>query len=125
MKEVRFYKCPVCGNIVELVEGDIKRTKCCGQEMELLVANTVDAAVEKHVPVYEVVDNELVVSVGEVEHPMSEEHYIMWVLLVTDNRSYRVELKPNDKPVVKLPYVENSTLYAYCNLHGLWKNEIK
>lgn len=125
MKEVRFYKCPICGNIVELVDGDIKRTKCCGQEMELLVANTVDAAVEKHVPVYEVVDNELVVNVGEVEHPMSEEHYIMWVLLVTDNRSYRVELKPNDKPVVKLPYVENSTLYAYCNLHGLWKNEIK
>ena len=125
MKEVKFYKCPVCGNIVELIEGDIKRTKCCGQEMELLVANTVDAAVEKHVPVYEVVDNELVVIVGEVEHPMSEEHYIMWVLLVTDNRSYRVELKPNDKPVVKLPYVDNSTLYAYCNLHGLWKNEIK
>lgn len=125
MKEVKFYKCPVCGNIVELIEGDIKRTKCCGQEMELLVANTVDAAVEKHVPVYEVVDNELVVTVGEVEHPMSEEHYIMWVLLVTDNRSYRVELKPNDKPVIKLPYVDNSTLYAYCNLHGLWKNVIK
>ena len=125
MKEVKFYKCPVCGNIVELIEGDIKRTRCCGQEMELLVANTVDAAVEKHVPVYEVVDNELVVTVGEVEHPMSEEHYIMWILLVTDNRSYRVELKPNDKPVVKLPYVDNSTLYAYCNLHGLWKNEIK
>lgn len=125
MKGVKFYKCPVCGNIVELIEGDIKRTRCCGQEMELLVANTVDAAVEKHVPVYEVVDNELVVTVGEVEHPMSEEHYIMWVLLVTDNRSYRVELKPNDKPVVKLPYVDNSTLYAYCNLHGLWKNEIK
>ena len=123
MKEVKFYKCPVCGNIVELIEGDIKRTRCCGQEMELLVANTVDAAVEKHVPVYEVVDNELVVTVGEVEHPMSEEHYIMWVLLVTDNRSYRVELKPNDKPVVKLPYVDNSTLYAYCNLHGLWKCE--
>ena len=123
MKEVKFYKCPVCGNIVELIEGDIKRTKCCGQEMELLVANTVDAAVEKHVPVYEVVDNELVVTVGEVEHPMSEEHYIMWVLLVTDNRSYRVELKPNDKPVVKLPYVDNSTLYAYCNIHGLWKSE--
>ena len=57
MKEVKFYKCPVCGNIVELIEGDIKRTKCCGQEMELLVANTVDAAVEKHVPVYEVADN--------------------------------------------------------------------
>ena len=124
MKEVKFYKCPVCGNIVELIEGDIKRTRCCGQEMELLVANTVDAAVEKHVPVYEVVDNELVVTVGEVEHPMSEEHYIMWVLLVTDNRSYRVELKPNDKPVVKLPYVDNSTLYAYCNLHGLWKKDI-
>ena len=125
MKEVKFYKCPVCGNIVELIEGDIKRTKCCGQEMELLVANTVDAAVEKHVPVYEIVDNELVVTVGEVEHPMSEEHYIMWVLLVTDNRSYRVELKPNDKPVVKLPYVDNSTLYAYCNLHGLWKTVVE
>lgn len=125
MKQIRFYKCPVCGNIIELVEGDIKNIRCCGKEMELINANTVDAAVEKHVPVYKVEGDSLVVTVGEVEHPMIEEHYIMWVLLVSENRKYRVELKPNDKPIVKLPYVKGATLYAYCNLHGLWKNEVK
>ena len=125
MKNVNFYKCPLCGNVIELMEGNIKRIKCCGQEMELINANTVDAAVEKHVPVYEIVGDTLIVRVGEVEHPMSEEHYIMWVLLVTEDKNYRVELKPGDKPVVKLPYVKDSTLYAYCNLHGLWKNEVK
>ena len=125
MKEVKFYKCPVCGNIVELIEGDIKRTKCCGQEMELLVANTVDAAVEKHVPVYEVVDNELVVTVGEVEHPMEKDHYIMWIAQVSENRTTRVRLYPEQGTETRFPYIKGATLYAYCNKHGLWKTTIE
>ena len=93
--------------------------------MDLLEANTVDASVEKHVPVYEKVGNEIIVKVGEVDHPMTEEHYIMWILLVKDNMVVKVELSPNSKPEVRLPYVSNSEIYAYCNLHGLWKNTVE
>lgn len=126
MKEkVKYYKCPVCGNIVQIVDGDIKRVRCCGKEMEELSANTVDAALEKHVPVYEIENDEIVVSVGEVLHPMEEKHYIMFITLVTDDRVIRVDLNPLDTPVVRFPYIKDSIVYEYCNLHGLWKNIIK
>lgn len=121
----KIYKCSICGNIVELIDGDISRVTCCGKKMDLLEANTVDAAVEKHVPVYEKVDNELVVRVGEIDHPMTEEHYIMWVSLVSEDRVIRVNLKPGDATTIKFPYIANSEIYAYCNLHGLWKNIVK
>ena len=126
MKEkIKFYRCPVCGNIIDVVHGDVKRVKCCGKDLEELVANTVDAAVEKHVPVYEVDGNEIIVQVGEVIHPMEEKHYIMFIGLITDDRVIRVDLNPGDEPIVRLPYVENSEIYEYCNLHGLWKNIVK
>ena len=123
MKEkVNYFKCPICGNIIEVVNGDIKRVKCCGKELELLVANTIDASLEKHVPIYEIDNNEIIVKVGEVIHPMEEKHYIMWISLVTDNKIIKVNLKPGDEPIIKLPYVKGSIIYEYCNLHGLWKN---
>lgn len=126
MKEnVKFYRCSICGNIVGLIEGDIKRVKCCGKEMDELVANTTDAAVEKHVPVYEKVEDELVVRVGEVEHPMEKEHYIMWIALVTENRTTRVTLYPEQGTETRFPYIKGAVLYAYCNKHGLWKTVVE
>lgn len=126
MKEnVIFYKCPVCGNIVGLIEGDIKRISCCNRPMEELVANTTDAAVEKHVPTYDKVEDELVVRVGEIEHPMEKDHYIMWIAQVTKERTTRVKLYPEQSTETRFPYIPNSTLYAYCNKHGLWKTTIK
>lgn len=124
-RNVNFYRCPICGNVIELIEGDINHMMCCGQKMELMVANTQDAAVEKHVPVYEKVEDEIVVKVGEVDHPMEKEHYIMWVAQVTDNQVSRVTLYPEQGVAVRFKYIPNSTIYAYCNKHGLWKNEIK
>ena len=122
MKEnVRFYRCPICGNIIGLIDGDMSRIVCCGKPMELMEANTTDAAVEKHVPAYEVVDGELVVKVGEVEHPMEKDHYIMWIAQVSDNRTTRVRLYPEQSTETRFPYIPGSTLYAYCNKHGLWK----
>ena len=123
--KVNYYKCPVCGNIIEVINGDVSRVRCCGQELVLLEANTVDAAVEKHVPVYEIVDNEIIVKVGEVIHPMEEKHFITFVSLVTNDRVIRVDLKPGDEPVVRFPYVKDSIIYEYCNLHGLWKNNVE
>lgn len=123
-ENVRFYKCPVCGNIIGLIDGNIENIKCCEREMELMVANSTDAATEKHVPVCEKVGNEIVVKVGEVEHPMVEEHYIMWIAQVSENRTTRVTLKPNEKPEAKFPYIPGSTIFAYCDKHGLWKTTI-
>ena len=124
-KKVNYYKCPICGNIIEVLNGDIKRVKCCNKDIELLVANTTDAALEKHIPIYEINNNEIIVKVGENIHPMEEKHYIMWISLVTDDRVIRVELKPGDKPIIRFPYVKDAIIYEYCNLHGLWKNTVK
>ena len=126
MKEnVRFYKCPICGNVIGLIDGEASHMRCCGTEMELLVANTQDAATEKHVPVYEKVEDEIVVRVGSVEHPMEKEHYIMWIAQVSDNRTTRVRLYPEQGTETRFPYIKGSTIYAYCNLHGLWKTTVE
>ena len=126
MKEkVNYFKCPICGNIIEITNGDINRVKCCNKELEQLVANTTDGALEKHVPVYEIVNNEIIIKVGETIHPMEEKHYIMWISLVTDDMIIRKNLKPGDEPIVKLPYIKGAIIYEYCNLHGLWKNIVE
>lgn len=124
-ENVRFYRCPICGNIIGLIHGDSKHITCCGKEMELMKANVADAAQEKHVPIYQKEGDEIIVKVGEVFHPMEEDHYISWVALVSENQTTRIALKPGNEPVVKFRYVPNSTLYAYCNKHGLWKKEIE
>lgn len=126
MKEdIKFYKCPICGNVIEVMEGNIANIRCCGQMMEEIVANTTDAAVEKHVPVYEKIEDEIIVKVGEVEHPMEKEHYIMWIAQVTQNKVTKVKLYPEQETQTRFPYIAGSTLYAYCNKHGLWKNVLE
>jgi superoxide reductase len=93
-ERLQVYKCEVCGNIVEVLHAGQGELVCCGQPMALQVENTVDAAVEKHVPVVEVTDDGVLVKVGEVAHPMTEEHYIEWVQVVVGDMSYRIFLKP-------------------------------
>jgi superoxide reductase len=126
MKEnVKFYICPICGNVIELIQDSGVPVVCCGKKMELMQANTSDAALEKHVPIYEFVEDEIVVRVGEIEHPMQKDHYIMWIALVSDNRISRVTLYPEQETLTRFKYAPNSTIYAYCNKHGLWKTEVK
>ena len=103
----------------------MSRVVCCGKPMEIMEANVVDASVEKHVPVYEKVEDEIVVKVGSVEHPMEKEHYIMWIAQVTENRTTRVRLYPEQSTETRFPYIPGSTLYAYCNKHGLWKEVVE
>ena len=125
MKEnVRFYFCPICGNVIGLIDGNMDHVTCCGRKMELMMANTNDASQEKHVPVYEKVEDEIVVKVGEIEHPMEKEHYIMWIAQVSDNKTTRIRLYPEQGTVVRFKYIPKSTVYAYCNKHGLWKTNI-
>lgn len=116
------YKCEVCGNMVEMVHEGAGQLVCCGQPMTLQEENTVDAAVEKHVPIVEEKDAKLLVKVGEVEHPMETGHYIEWIEVIFDGKIIRKNLKPGDKPEVSFcKKGEEFTVRAYCNLHGLWK----
>lgn len=124
MQNTRFYVCPICGNVIGLIDGDINHINCCGKPMQLLEANTVDASHEKHVPVYERVEDEIVVRVGEVEHPMEKEHFIMWIAQVTDNQTTRVRLYPEQATTVRFKYIPGATIYAYCNKHGLWATTV-
>lgn len=123
MKKLVFYRCNHCGNIaIKLVDKNVPLF-CCGQMMTQISANTTDGAVEKHMPVVSRVGNVVSVKVGEVPHPMTEEHYISHIVAVTDRGFSVAELKPNESPEAKFTLNENESLqgvYAYCNLHGLW-----
>ncbi len=119
---LQIYKCEVCGNIVEMVHSGQGELVCCGQPMKLFVENTVDAAKEKHVPVKEASAGGLTVKVGSVAHPMEEKHYIEWVEIVADGKSYRQFLKPGQAPEAFFPVKGEWTAREYCNLHGLWKS---
>ena len=122
--ELKFYRCKRCGNIVAVVKNGGGKLVCCGEAMEEIVAGTVEASKEKHIPVYTVNGNEVTVRIGSVDHPMQDVHYIEWVVLQTKFGNQRRALNPNYAPEVKfalLPNDEVVAVYAYCNLHGLWK----
>ena len=125
-KNTKFYICSHCGNLVEAVHESGVSMMCCGQKMTELVPGTVEASHEKHIPVVKVEGNLVTVTIGSVEHPMAEEHSILWVSLLTDKGSYRKPLEVGKPPVVTFTLGDEKPLaaYAYCNLHGLWKTEI-
>lgn len=123
--ELVIKKCQSCGAMVEVLQ-DCNcpgcGIQCCGEEMKVLVPNSVDAAVEKHVPTYERVEDELLV---KVNHVMEKEHYIEWIAMVKENKKQMVTLYPEQNAEVRFPYLPGATLYAYCNKHGLWKAEVE
>ena len=125
MTELRqIYRCNVCGNIVEVLHAGVGTLVCCGQPMELLTEKTEDAGLEKHVPVIEKTETGYLVKVGSIPHPMEKKHYIEWIELVTDGKSCRKFLKPDEKPEA-LFEVKAEKVWAreYCNIHGLWKSK--
>lgn len=122
--EQKFYICEHCGKMVALVKESGVPVMCCGQKMTEIIPGTTDAAVEKHVPVYTVENNIVHVKVGEVEHPMTPEHFIEWVFIQTNQGNQRKALKPGDQPEICFALCDGDeveAVYAYCNLHGLWK----
>lgn len=122
--EQKFFICKHCGNIVAMVKESGVPIVCCGEKMQQIIPGTTDAAVEKHVPVYTVKDNKVMVSVGSVAHPMTAEHYIEWVSIQTKFGNQRKGLNPGDEPKVCFSLCEGDEIeavYAYCNLHSLWK----
>ncbi len=122
-ERLQVYKCETCGNIVQVMHGAGGELVCCGNPMALLAENSVDAAVEKHVPVIEKTEGGVLVKVGSAAHPMEEKHYIEWIEVIADGTVYQQFLKPGDAPQAAFK-IEAATLTAraYCNLHGLWKS---
>ncbi len=121
----QIYKCNICGNVIEIVHPGAPALVCCGQPMEMLVANTVDASKEKHVPVITSLEDGVKVQVGSVEHPMEEKHFIQFIEVLTAEKVCRAELAPGMKPEAIFPVKKENILEVreYCNLHGLWKAE--
>lgn len=122
--ELKFYRCEHCGNIIAMIKDAGVPVICCGQKMTEIIPGTTDAAVEKHIPVYQVEGNLVKVRVGSAEHPMLPEHYIEWVCLQTKQGSQRKLLHPGEKPEACFALCEGDeveAVYAYCNLHSLWK----
>ena len=118
----KFSKCGHCGNIISMIKDVGPKVSCCGQMMTELVPNTVDAAVEKHVPEMKRDGNKLTVNVGSVPHPMTEEHHIAWIIAAQESKTQRVELDVTATPTAEFNLDDGAvTVYAYCNLHGLWK----
>ena len=122
----KFYICEKCGNIVEIINDSGVNPHCCGQKMSVLEAGVVEASREKHIPEVELSEGRVKVSVGSIEHPMAEEHSILWIYLQTNKGGQRKNLKVGDHPVAVFALDDEKpvAVYAYCNLHGLWKKEI-
>ena len=121
---MHFYKCEICGNLLDLILDGRGRLDCCGQEMDELPANTVDASKEKHVPEVTVSGNKVQIAIGSVLHPMVEEHHINFICLETDKCAYRKALKIGEQPIANFTLTDGEkpvAAYEYCNLHGLWK----
>ncbi len=127
MKAPRFFKCNHCKNIIVMVEDKGVPVMCCGEKMQEMKANTSDGASEKHVPVVQVEGSKVKVSVGEVAHPMLEEHHIPWVYLHTNQGGQLKYLDHTGAPEAVFALAEGEeviAVYEYCNLHGLWKKEM-
>ena len=124
-KELVIKRCSKCQALVEVIKdctSDNCSIKCCGEEMIELVPNSVDAAFEKHVPNYEIIEEYIIVNVN---HVMEEEHFIEWIAMSSDNKIIKKFLLPNEKASVVFPYVKGSIIYSFCNKHGLWSKEVE
>lgn len=123
MKELTFYRCAVCGNLICMVNDSGVTPTCCGEEMERVVAHISDSGAEKHLPEICHEGSRILVSVGSIPHPMTDSHYIEWVLLQTNLGTYTRRLQPDTIPEAcfRIRSDEHPVrAYALCNLHGLW-----
>lgn len=123
----RFYICNHCKNLVGVIHSSGVPIICCGEPMTEILPNTTEAATEKHLPVVEVSGNIVKATVGSAAHPMLPEHYIEWLYLETAHGGQRKQLKPGDAPEVTFAITDDDkpiAVYAYCNLHSLWKTEL-
>ena len=122
----KFYICRHCGNLVGMIHDSGVPLVCCGEKMQALEPNTVEASGEKHLPAVTLEDGALYVRVGSAAHPMQPEHFIHWIYVMTENGGQRRALKPGDEPEASFCLGDDKPIavYAYCNLHGLWMTSL-
>ena len=122
----KFFRCKHCKNLVGKVIDTDAEMLCCGEAMEGLEPNTVEASFEKHLPAVSVVNSVITVNVGDVDHPMEEGHYIEFIYVETKSGGQRKSLKVGEAPQAQFSIIDDeaTAVYAYCNLHGLWKTEL-
>lgn len=128
MENMKFFRCPICGNIVVHVKNSSVPVHCCGKPMVELVPNTVDASKEKHVPVVNLFNESAMVVVGADAHPMIPTHFIEWIAIQTETGLQIHNLKPGEAPCYEFHMQEDLRViaaFAYCNLHGLWKKTVE
>ena len=124
-EKMGIYKCGKCGNIVQVLHGEKPPVMCCGQPMDRLVENTVDASRGKHVPAIEKIEGGYVVKIGSIAHPMGNDHWIEWIELASEDNMFvqRQMLTPAGEPKAEFKTdAAKVVARAYCNLHGLWKS---
>lgn len=118
------YRCNICDNMVEIVNASVGELVCCNQPMELLKERKTDIGPEKHVPIIEKIEDGVIIKIGEINHPMEENHHIVLIEAITSNKVYRKILKTNDEPIAKFNISESELndikIREYCNVHGLW-----
>lgn len=120
----QIYRCPICGNIVEILHAGGGQLVCCGKPMELLEAKSQDVGLEKHLPVVEMTNDSIIVKIGSVPHPMEDAHYIELIEIIADDKVYKKFLKPGDEAVAIFNLSANQVqARAYCNIHGLWQSQ--
>lgn len=124
VEKYQVYKCDICGNTISVLFAGGGELVCCGQPMKVQEERTADQGKEKHVPFVQKSGEQLTVKVGETAHPMTDDHYIMWVDSISDDVETRNYFKPGDTPEKKFHYKQDlKKIRAYCNIHGLWKEE--
>ena len=123
----KFFICSHCGNIASLIRNKGVPLVCCGEKMAQLVENTAEASVEKHLPAFTISNDKIEVQVGSTAHPMEEAHRIDFVYVETEKGGQRKRLNAGDSPKLTFSFTDDKPInvYAYCNLHGLWKTEVK
>jgi superoxide reductase len=120
----QIYRCPICGNITQVLHPGVGQLVCCGQPMELLEGKTENEGQEKHLPIIEKSEGKVTVKIGSVPHPMVEEHFIEWIELTAGDKIYKKFLKPGDNPEAVFEITaENLSARTYCNVHGLWQTK--
>ena len=125
-KKVIFYRCNHCGNIFVVIKDGGVNPICCGEKMEKLVPGSVEASTEKHIPVVSAQGNVVTVNVGSIPHPMVEEHKIDWIYVATVKGGSFKKLEVGEEPKAIFNIDDELvTVYAYCNIHGLWESEVK
>ncbi|MBR2386757.1 desulfoferrodoxin FeS4 iron-binding domain-containing protein [bacterium] len=125
-KKLELYKCSICGNLIEVVLEGEGELVCCGEIMEQLTSDNHSGSMEAHRPIIESFEDKKTVRIGQTQHPMTEEHHIEFIEVISPDEKYvkRKYLNPEEEAILEFECTCKNGFSAreVCNLHGLWEN---